>query len=158
MATLLLTTTPAIKRRQTYPHPITIPFTFPTSNFAVLFLLPCSLQGRAGKGMSCHVSPLLPLYTSPPMPCLVLWDHHAHPAALTVFWGCAGSPVQGMSGFVQAVVCCVVPVLLGVSHTNLGFHITFTLQVSSCKHAVSALQMQNPELLHLESSIYFFFL
>lgn len=58
----------------------------------------------------------------------------------------------------QGAVCYVVPLILGVSHTNLGFYIIFTLQVSSCRHAASAPQMQNAELTHSESSVYFFFL
>lgn len=59
-----------------------------------------------------------------------------------------------MSGFVRVgVLRACLPLLLEVSHTNLGFYVIFTLQVSSCRHAASALQMQNPEFMHLESII-----
>lgn len=53
-------------------------------------------------------------------------------------------------------VCCVPACLFSWKFLTpiLAFTLFFTLQVSSCRCAASALQMQNPGFIHLESSIY----
>lgn len=106
---------------------------------------------------SCHFPTLAALCVSPRRgqrcrnPPAQVSAASWHTAAQTVFWGCAGPPTPSprVSWYAASL-----PLLLEVSRTNLGFYIIFTLQVSSCRHAASALQMQTPEFMPLESSIY----
>lgn len=72
-------------------------------------------------------------------------------------FGAVLHPLHGGQVVSCESVCCVPACLFSWKSLApiLAFTLFFTLQVSSCRRAASALQMQNPEFIHLESGIYF---
>lgn len=164
-------------RRLSRTDPILIPPPFHLHLPAVILLFYfCSLAHpgagqEEGRGMhSAHsrhrISPLSPLCAAPPVPWPVVWDpprspssssgvgQHCTPARRSPdgVLGLRWAPGTNPQGFLRVVVCCVPACLFSFKSLTpvLAFTLFFTLQVSSCRHAASVLQMQNREFMHLE--------